>query len=519
MKFIQAVEYHLSLNLHSRTMLAIRYGIACEADSISGFFVSNIADYEHGSDIRQKNIFNIEGQRVLAITQDEMLITVLPTSKIFGSADVFAISTTFDTALAMSPSIFTMQEIADWMESYFDANGGLSKDHLRREIRKRAPSFRDPMEILGLHESFFEEVKNLREIAWKEDLRRAARIDFSKPLEKSNKISELAKTERTLIRYETKEYQEQMRKEWEAFKSSDEYHQGMLSQQQDDRKNLLLEELSRGRDDERDWDAYIQKDDFKKLSEFEKASQKRQFEEHMNAHNKVWLATKKAVEAEKKEWESFKNTANFLALSEAEKAAAEADFQASILELNPLEDDQKIESRDLIEPVVGVPSGGEVSGSYKNHTIYFHQNFEVTDILMNDLGGGWHEIHYSDGVESYITTTKHRFIAESYEVGVKGVWTISYSNGEVNYIQPFGGGEERKPDVRFSPEFLSVRYEAIKRSNRKCELCGSRDRLEVDHIKPISLYPKLQLELSNLQVLCHKCNSGKSNTDQSDFRS
>ena len=143
-------------------------------------------------------------------------------------------------------------------------------------------------------------------------LENSATIDFSKPIDKEElrqeiKIFDLAKTNRTLLEHETKEYKEEKRREWEAFKSSDEYHKDMLAMQEDLKKELYVEELSRGRDDERRWDAYIQGSEFKKLSEFEKAYKKRQFEEHMNAHNEVWLTTKRTLETEAKEWESLKH--------------------------------------------------------------------------------------------------------------------------------------------------------------------------------------------------------------------
>lgn len=67
-------------------------------------------------------------------------------------------------------------------------------------------------------------------------------------------------------------------------------------------------------------------------------------------------------------------------------------------------------------------------------------------------------------------------------------------------------------------EWLDARYDALKRSTGKCELCGREDRLHVDHIKPRSKYPELELEPSNLQVLCDMCNLGKSNRDESDWR-
>lgn len=73
-------------------------------------------------------------------------------------------------------------------------------------------------------------------------------------------------------------------------------------------------------------------------------------------------------------------------------------------------------------------------------------------------------------------------------------------------------------------EWKKLRYEAIKMHGRKCQCCGWRPgdtehgRLVVDHVKPRSKYPKLQLSLSNLQVLCSDCNMGKSNVYEDDFR-
>lgn len=69
----------------------------------------------------------------------------------------------------------------------------------------------------------------------------------------------------------------------------------------------------------------------------------------------------------------------------------------------------------------------------------------------------------------------------------------------------------------------SVRYQAFKRDGGRCCCCGStaKDgvRMHVDHIKPRSRFPELQLELSNLQVLCEPCNRGKSNRDTTDWHS
>jgi len=67
-----------------------------------------------------------------------------------------------------------------------------------------------------------------------------------------------------------------------------------------------------------------------------------------------------------------------------------------------------------------------------------------------------------------------------------------------------------------------LRYRALARSNGQCELCGSSKRsgaiLHVDHIKPRSRFPELELSLGNLQVLCADCNLGKSNRCTRDWR-
>lgn len=83
-------------------------------------------------------------------------------------------------------------------------------------------------------------------------------------------------------------------------------------------------------------------------------------------------------------------------------------------------------------------------------------------------------------------------------------------------------------DVR-STEFLrtwawrELRYATIKRYGPVCMCCGataktSGEPIQVDHIKPRSLFPALALDPESLQVMCGPCNMGKSNTDFTDWR-
>lgn len=74
------------------------------------------------------------------------------------------------------------------------------------------------------------------------------------------------------------------------------------------------------------------------------------------------------------------------------------------------------------------------------------------------------------------------------------------------------------PTFYESKEWRVLRYKALALHGRKCQLCGADERLHVDHIKPRSKYPELELRLDNLQVLCEDCNIGKGAWDQSDWR-
>lgn len=73
-------------------------------------------------------------------------------------------------------------------------------------------------------------------------------------------------------------------------------------------------------------------------------------------------------------------------------------------------------------------------------------------------------------------------------------------------------------DFYRSWKWKKLRFHALKRYGPKCMLCGSEERIVVDHIKPRSKFPELELDPENLQVLCNDCNMGKSNDDYTDFR-
>lgn len=68
-------------------------------------------------------------------------------------------------------------------------------------------------------------------------------------------------------------------------------------------------------------------------------------------------------------------------------------------------------------------------------------------------------------------------------------------------------------------EWIELRYKTFVKYGKICQCCGAKDvTLHVDHIKPRSKYPELELSIDNLQVLCETCNVGKSNKDVTDWR-
>jgi hypothetical protein len=72
--------------------------------------------------------------------------------------------------------------------------------------------------------------------------------------------------------------------------------------------------------------------------------------------------------------------------------------------------------------------------------------------------------------------------------------------------------------LNFDPVGDSLRFQILKR-DRVCQLCGVGPKdevLEVDHIIPRSKGGTNNPD--NLQVLCTRCNRGKSNRDQTNFR-
>jgi len=64
------------------------------------------------------------------------------------------------------------------------------------------------------------------------------------------------------------------------------------------------------------------------------------------------------------------------------------------------------------------------------------------------------------------------------------------------------------PVIR-SARWPALRLAALRRDGFRCVSCGTRGRLEVDHVKPVRTHPELSFVLENLQSLCARCHARK----------
>lgn len=78
----------------------------------------------------------------------------------------------------------------------------------------------------------------------------------------------------------------------------------------------------------------------------------------------------------------------------------------------------------------------------------------------------------------------------------------------------------RRGDNSFyrTKEWKKLRREVFKEYGKWCMKCGSQYNICVDHIKPRSLFPELEMCFDNMQVLCDMCNLLKSNRHCEDYR-
>lgn len=90
--------------------------------------------------------------------------------------------------------------------------------------------------------------------------------------------------------------------------------------------------------------------------------------------------------------------------------------------------------------------------------------------------------------------------------------------------EPYREGDE----FYKSREWLDLRYKVLKERGARCECCGKTRKdlddagepvvIQVDHVKPRSTHPELELDPKNCQLACKDCNQGKGWKDETDWR-
>lgn len=90
-----------------------------------------------------------------------------------------------------------------------------------------------------------------------------------------------------------------------------------------------------------------------------------------------------------------------------------------------------------------------------------------------------------------------------------------------NHDKPIKNVKTKK-DFYSSRLWKILRYQAFEKYGNKCQCCGASTddgvKLHVDHVKPRSTHPELELDINNLQVLCEDCNVGKLNQWDTDWK-
>lgn len=129
--------------------------------------------------------------------------------------------------------------------------------------------------------------------------------------------------------------------------------------------------------------------------------------------------------------------------------------------------------------------------------------------------------------ESSISKTKGRKLAKALIVNSKKQTVVS--TAEMRRLEETSFNPDWTKEFIASSEFLKtfqwcrVRMKALKKYGNTCMCCGATRedgvKICVDHIKPRKLFPKLALDVNNLQILCDVCNLGKGNGFDIDWKS
>jgi 5-methylcytosine-specific restriction endonuclease McrA len=88
--------------------------------------------------------------------------------------------------------------------------------------------------------------------------------------------------------------------------------------------------------------------------------------------------------------------------------------------------------------------------------------------------------------------------------------------GKINDCTPLKQvvSDEQIKEFYTTPEWKELRKETYAKLTHFCPVCGSEEKLVVDHIKPVRFFWEERLNPDNLQILCDDCNLEKASNTQ-----
>ena len=125
-----------------------------------------------------------------------------------------------------------------------------------------------------------------------------------------------------------------------------------------------------------------------------------------------------------------------------------------------------------------------------------------------------------------ITRRKHNFCnkrcAYSFRIGnipwnkgTKGIMPIPWNKGMRTAKHP---KDKDYQEYRLCSEYMDWRKKCLKRDLRLCQLCGTKKKVEVHHIKSYKDFPEERINIGNGITLCRSCHMYVHNVSPLDFQ-
>ena len=106
---------------------------------------------------------------------------------------------------------------------------------------------------------------------------------------------------------------------------------------------------------------------------------------------------------------------------------------------------------------------------------------------------------------------EHRSPATEFKKGISASPNTQFKKGrgeqQKGKLNPNwkGGTTSENMMIRKSPEYKLWRIAVFTRDNFMCIWCGSKEKLNADHIKKFAHYPELRFAIDNGRTLCEEC--------------